>query len=123
MQWQAKEEESTSIDEDDEDDDDEWDYPYDWLESMAKEGKQPKGLSLSIEGGYCRLNCCAVSRRTSTSRELWQRAEETSPQGRKGRPALRGRRNPDPKRWQGHCHHPLSSARPRPRQPRRGPAL
>jgi hypothetical protein len=45
MQWQAREEESSSIDEDDE-----GDYPYDWLDSMAKEEEQPGGLSLSIEG-------------------------------------------------------------------------
>jgi hypothetical protein len=50
MQRQAGEEEELSIKEDDDDDDDEQVHPYDWLDSMAEEGEQPAGLSLSIEG-------------------------------------------------------------------------
>jgi hypothetical protein len=41
MQQEAGEEEQSSIDEDDEDDYDDGDYPYDWLDSMAKEGSSP----------------------------------------------------------------------------------
>jgi hypothetical protein len=51
LQRQAREEEeSSSIDEDDGDDDDVGGYPYDWLNSMVEEGKQPRGSSFSIEG-------------------------------------------------------------------------
>jgi hypothetical protein len=45
MQRQVREEEEeSSIDEDDEDDDNEGNYPYDWLDSMAKEGGTARGV-------------------------------------------------------------------------------
>jgi hypothetical protein len=61
MQWEAREEES-SEEEDDKDDDDEGVHPYDWLDSLSKEGEQPEGLSLSIEGRTSQT----MSRRTLT---------------------------------------------------------
>jgi hypothetical protein len=120
MQRQAGEEESSSIDEDDEDDNDEGDHLYDWLDSMAEEGNSLEGRPSRLRGGRHRLNCCAANRTTLTLGELRRWVEERSPRGHRGRPVLRGWRIPDPRRRQGHRHHPLSPARPRLWRPGRG---
>jgi hypothetical protein len=50
MQWEAREEEESSEEEDDEVDDDEGVHPYDWLDSLAKDGEQPERPSLLFKG-------------------------------------------------------------------------
>jgi hypothetical protein len=101
LQQQAGEEESSSIDEDD----DEGGHPYDWLDSMVEEGSSPGGRPSRSRGGCRRLNCYATNQRTPTLGELWRQVKERSPRDRRGRPVLRGRKNPDPRRgWGHHCH-------------------
>jgi hypothetical protein len=79
----------------------------------TRRGNSPRCRLSRLRGRRRRLSCCSVSRRTLTSgKPRRQQAEEESPRGHRGWPALRGREDPDPWIRQGCHHHHLSLARP-----------
>jgi hypothetical protein len=79
LQREAREEELSSIEDGDDDDDEEETHQYDWLDSMAEKGEQPRGHPSRSKGDRRRLNCCVVNRRTPTLGELRRWAEGRSP--------------------------------------------